>query len=174
MIISNNRAQFANQTDANTGLLRTYGNSALGANDAFLGFKPASVFKSSGFLSVSGTGSFPRGMPLTIYMEFRRPGINLYFHVVVLNSTVTTGSGSKSFFSFQVDIPVGIISHSELNNAIVTRHLDETTSMAEWGAYITADPDDVYIAQFKYETSYESITPGSVKIISVISEYKEN
>ncbi|SIO48933.1 hypothetical protein [Chitinophaga niabensis] len=171
MVIATNKAQFSNRTDETTGTLRTIAPHPLAANDLFLAFKPAAVHKSSGYLRIMGTGSIA-ALPLTkVYLRFSKPGVDL-FQVKILEVTTTI---INPLFSFYVDIPVGTTSHAELHNIYATSQFNGSTSLYLSGAYINAEPDDIWTAFFYYETAAEgNLLPGNLKIASVVAEYKEN
>lgn len=183
MIISTNKSLFVNPTTASYGTLRTYGTPFTSANEAFMAFKPATVYKGGGFLSIKGVGYlFPQlaNTTITMMIEFSKPGVRNFTVPVLYSSTAGYSQQTDAGFTFQVDIPVGTTGPSLPNHTFVTAICRGTTSLFEAGtAYITADPDDIWCAAFKYTHSNSNgEVPvngiGEIQIFSIIAEYKEN
>lgn len=178
MIIATNKAQFVNLANAASGTLRAFGSHSLAANDAFLAFKPAALCKKNGYLSINGSGYITTSwQTLKVYMEFSKPGVDGFWtHILDISASDPGTIPSTPQFSFQVDIPVGTTSHSEVNTIITTSHFNSLTKLLQSWSYINADPDDVWYATFKYVLTNDNqpILPGTIKINSVIAEYKEN
>jgi hypothetical protein len=178
MIIATNKAQFVNPANAATGTLRAYGSHALAANDAFLAFKPAALCKNNGYLSINGSGYIANSwQTIKVYMEFSKPGVDTFWaHILDINASDAGTAPGVPYFSFQVDIPVGTTSHSEVNTILTTSHFNSITRLLQSWAYINAEPDDVWFAAFKYVLTNDSqpVLAGTIKINSVIAEYKEN
>lgn len=177
MIIATNKNHFVNPTTDSSGKLRSAGTSTMGANEVFMAFKPATVYKNGGFLSIKGTGYLTNQLAnttITMSIEFSRPGIRS-FTVPILYSNVSIQT--DGLFTFQVDIPVGTTGPTLPNHAVVTAICRGTTSLMEAGtAYITADANDIWTATFKYIHSYGElpISIAEIQVFSVIAEYKEN
>jgi hypothetical protein len=177
MIISSNKRRFVNTTTSSSGILRTDDVPTANPNEAFLGFKPVSVCKNAGFLSVSGSGFLSPQAPdrtVSLWMEFSKPGLHS-FNVTIL-SGIIPGSSNSGYFTFHVDIPVGINGNSESFVIPLTSHYRSTSNVYLAGAYITADADELYLANIHYQVSIEAAPIGLNTIVldSIITEYKEN
>lgn len=176
MIISNNKAEFFNPTNNNFGQLRTPGSTPMGLNETFLAFKPTSVCKRAGFLRVTVSGTIRTVVPnmkFDLYMEFVKHNIHSFGLPIVLEKVAPVGT---SCFRYSVDIPVGLAGDSENNQTVASLQFNDTSSVLNFGAYIGADADEVYYALFKYGVQRDElpISPGDIRVLTVVSEYMEN
>jgi hypothetical protein len=175
MIISSNRSHFTNLTTANIGRLSTPGYIDMGRNEAFFAFKPATVCKKSGFLTISASGyinTLIDGMILNLLIEISKPGANTDYSPLIYEWTSTHGI---HYFSAHVDIPVGN-NGLEGGEIAITSHIDNISTVNNRYSYITAEPDEVFVGYLKYDVT-DNLTPlveNTITVTSITATYKEN